>query len=424
MNSRSRRMIVSVVALSLCLWALWASGRTAASRVLVKYGMSIANAPALDTAIRLTPTDAEGHYGRGALSNYLAQPAQALSEFELAVSLRPRDYALWLELGMTRDQLDDTNGALLAFNESVRLAPFYSKPRWQRGNLLFRIGRYDEAFVDLRRAASSSPELLPGLIDLAWGASNHDPLVTEQLLDNQSGTAHLALAFFFANHGRPENAVSQLDLAKNVPSEKRRDLVQALVAAGAYSEAFAVWHSGAAAGAPGPVKGAVYDGGFERALTFNDSSFGWVPIRSVAGISLSLDQNDPHGGTHSLRVDFSGDSNPGLAIVKQLILVEPNSHYKLSFVARTKDIVTGGRPLILINDATSKDTLQLANTAALPANNGQWQVSNLEFATGAATKAVTCSLQREHCAGSPCPIFGTLNLDDFVLERVTVQPQH
>jgi len=409
---------MSVAVFVACSLAFWASGRTALARLLVRYGMNNANAEALDAAIRLTPADAEGHYGRAELASYLDQPAAALSEMELAVSLRPRDYALWLELGMTRDQLGDTSGAFAAFNESVRLAPYYSKPRWQRGNLLFRMGRYDDAFLDLRNSAGSDPAFLAGLIDLAWGASNRDPVLTEQIVQPRNDAGRLALAFFFARHGRPANASVQFDLVKHVTDEQRRDLVQALAAAGAFAEAFAVWRKGDSTSGDEALKGAVYDGSFERSLSFEGSSFGWRPAHNVAGLSLSLDQNAPHAGGRSLRIDFNGDSDPDLPIVSQLVLVDPATKYRLSFAARTKNIVSGGPPLLVIKDAATEGASRLASSPPLAANSESWQVMNLEFQTGANTKAVVISLQRERCTGSPCPIFGTLNLDSVVLERL------
>ena len=419
-HRRSVRVLLSFVAFLACVWGFWASGRTALARLLVKSGTASVNPGALETAIRLTPADAEGHYARAELSNYLGQTAEALSEMELAVSLRPRDYALWLELGMTRDQLEDTAGALSAFNESVRLAPYYSKPRWQRGNLLFRMGRYDEAFADLRNAGASNPGLLPALTDLAWGASGHDADLTEQILQIQSG-GHLALAIFFANHGRPENALAQFKLATNVTNEKRRELVTALVTAGAYTEAFAVWRNAGPTGGNDSVKGTVYDGGFEGALTFADDGFGWRPAHDISGVSLSLDPNLPHTGARSLRIDFNGNSNPDLPIVTQLVLIEPATHYKLSFAARTKNISTGGPPLIIVKDTTTGGSPRIGSSAPLPANSERWQVFNLEFVTGAKTKAVMISLQRVGCESSPCPIFGMLNLDSFSLERIRGQ---
>ena len=404
-----------------CGWAVWASGRTSLARLMVKYGANIGNAGALDAAISLTPADAECHYTRAALSNYFGQHAEALNELELAVSLRPRDYALWLELGMTRDQLEDPDGALLALNEAVRMAPYYSEPRWQRGNLLFRMSRYDEAFADLRGAAGSNPGLLPNLIDLAWGASGHDPGLTEQIVQAQTSGGHLGLALFFANHGQPAKALASFALAKNVSDEKRRELVRTLSTAGAYAEAFAVWrNSSVPPSVAGPSKGMVFDGSFEGPLAFEDTGFGWRCERASASLSLSSDPNQPHTGSRSLRIDFNGNSNPDSPIVTQVVTVESATHYKLGFAVRTTNIVTGGPPKVMIKDATA-GSAPMASSVPLQANSGSWQIFSLEFLTGATTKAVLISLVRERCAGSLCPIFGSLNLDSFSLERASQQ---
>src|SRR4029453_18883562 len=96
--------------------------------------------------------------------------------------LRPRDYYHWLELGLARDENDDQSGALAAFNESVRLVPFYAQPLWQRGNLLLRMARYDEGFRDLRAAVASNPDLTPAFIDLCFNVSRSDSKLTEELV--------------------------------------------------------------------------------------------------------------------------------------------------------------------------------------------------------------------------------------------------
>ena len=416
-DQESRRRVVhvaaSVIAMLAFVWAVWASGHVALSRLLVKYGTTVADAAVLDAAIALTPTDAETHYARAEVSNFVGQPAEALKEIELAVSLRPRDYILWLELGMTRDQLGDTAGALSAFNESVRLAPYYSQPRWQRGNLLFRVGRYEEAFVDLRNAATSNPDLVPTFVDLAWGASRHDAAVTEQLFQPRTDSAHLALARFLATHGRPADAVTQFKLAHDTSDQMRGELIGQLVGSGGFKQAYELWSSG-----PGSAAGSktIYDGGFEAALRVDEVGFGWRTSHEP-GVSLSVDANQSQSGARSLRVDFSGNSNPGAQIVSQLILTEPATRYKLSFAARTQKIVTGGLPIIVVSEATG-DRRQLGRSVSLPQETSGWQQFAFEFDTGPACEAILISLQRENCTSSPCPIFGSLNLDSFSLDRV------
>ena len=145
-------------------------------------------------------------------------------------------------------------------------------------------------------------------------------------------------------------------------------------------------------------------------------SVGWRPSREP-GLSLSLDAQHAHTGAHSLRVDFNGNSNPGAPIVSQLILAEPVTRYKLDFAARMQKIVTGGLPVIIVSEATG-ERRELGRSVALHQGTSDWQTFGFEFATGPTSEAIVVSLQRENCTSSPCPIFGTLNLDSFTLERM------
>ena len=121
-GGRAMRIVAGAATMIILVCAMLYSGRVTIARIFVKYATTVADPAAADTAIGLTPKDAEVHYARGALSNYLRQPDAAVKELELAVSLRPQDYYLWLDLGMTRDQVGDQAGALSCFNEAIRLA--------------------------------------------------------------------------------------------------------------------------------------------------------------------------------------------------------------------------------------------------------------------------------------------------------------
>ena len=409
--------LVAIIGLAL---AMLSSGRIAVSRILVKYGETYVDSAAVESAIGMTPKDAEAHFVRGALSNYLDEPAAALPELELAVSLRPRDYSIWMELGMTRDQLGDPAGALFCLSEAVRLAPYYARPRWQRGNVLFRSRRYDEAFADFRQVVTSDPDFLPSFLDLAWGAARNDPKVTEQIVQVQGSKATFILALFFTKHGKADEAIALLRSVAAIPPENRREMVRELLAAGALSQAFELW-----SGSPGPThpgRGKVSDGGFEGVLNLDEVGFGWRLARTAPGVSFSLDTTQAQTGARSLRIDFAGNTNPGAPLLSQLILLEPEApaaHYKVNFWARTKDIVTGGLPVITVTalGAVNGQGL-LGSSRPLPANTGGWQAFSVEFTTNAAMQAITIGLQREDCTSSPCPIFGLLNLDGFSLERV------
>lgn len=420
LGSRAVRLVVGLVTMLVLGWAMFYSGRVAISRVLVKYAIIIlrtgpADAIAtVDTSLGMMPKDAEVHYTRGALANEVQEPATALREFELAVSLRPRDYYLWIELGLTRDQLGDQAGALSAFNESIRLAPYYAQPRWQRGNLLFRLGRYDEAFADLRQATNSNPEYLLSFIDLAWGASRKDASLTEQLVQPHNDKTQSELALFFARHGKPDEAAAHFRSVSVVTAEVRRNLIRELLSAGATKQAFAVWsNNNAKSTAPTEL---IFDGGFEGTLNLDESGFGWRVASGQPGVNFSLDSGQPQSGARSLRLTLTGHANPEADLLSQLVLVEPGARYKLNFATRTSNVVTGGPLVIVVKDANGHQLL--ASSAPLAADSGGWQALNLEFVTGTATPAIVFSLQREQCSTAPCPVFGTVNLDSFSLARV------
>src|SRR6266851_680002 len=132
-----KRIISTVLASAFCCWGTWQAAKIGFARTLDEY-------------------------------------AQARDEFQRAAQLRPRDYYLWMLLGVTSDQSGDQEGALRALRQAVALAPSYARPRWQLGNVLLRMGQLDQAFVELRQAAQSNPSLWPNVDDLAWGAYGRD----------------------------------------------------------------------------------------------------------------------------------------------------------------------------------------------------------------------------------------------------------
>src|SRR5207237_9736217 len=105
---------------------------------------------AADRAVALSPADAETHQVRGEIIQRSEDYQAAAQEFEGAVALRPRDYYLWLLLGVARDQNNDQPGAVQAWRQWVTLAPAYAPAHWPLGNVLLRAGATGQAFAELR----------------------------------------------------------------------------------------------------------------------------------------------------------------------------------------------------------------------------------------------------------------------------------
>ena len=400
-----------------CLGAGYFAARTGMAEFSSEQTLLLGSMQSANRAARLAPASANAHFARAVALLYAEQDTEAIREYEAAVALRPHDYFLWLTLGVARDRIGDQEGARSALEESARLAPYYAQPRWQLGNVLLRAGRSDEAFAELRRAATSDPSLLPGLIDLAWGVSGGDPALVEQSIQPQSSQVHLALARYFVKRGRATDAVAQFRAAGVVPENEQSALLQQLISARRFKEAYEMWSTTAGSGKSGDAS-IVWDGSFEAVKSLDQPGFAWQSIREPQGIKVALDTHEAHGGRNSLRVNYNGSANVNVAAVSQLIIIDAGRHYRLKFWARTQNLISGGLPLVSVRDAAAEGGQALAQSTPFPKNSNGWQEWTVEFDTGKDTTAVEINLKRQPCAEEQCPIFGDLWLDDFDLERL------
>jgi hypothetical protein len=274
--------------------------------------------------------------------------------------------------------------------------------------------RFEEAFTDLRQAAASNPAFIPNLIDLAWGISGGDVKTAERLAQINDGETRAAFAGFLAKKGKPREAAEQLALTGDVSEQTRKQIVRDLISAKAFSEAYNLWKKNKS----GYERATIYDGGFEGPLEFDEFGFGWRLPRSTQGVKLAADTNQPHSGARSLLNEFQGDSSPDSSIVSQLIVVEPSRRYQVNFATRTRGLVTGGLPVVVLSDAESSK--RLGESSALRPDMTDWRTLSFEFQTDPGTKAVVLSVQRQACTTLPCPIFGSVWLDSFSMEDVNI----
>ena len=411
--STSRRLAVAVFWMAICLIGIWFTSRVGYARLLSRYASLTGSTAAAARAVEVAPLDAQVHSSRAAVVYNAGLADEAANELELAVSLRPKDDYLWLQLGVLRDELHHPD-ALLAFNEAVRRAPYYGHPKWQRGNYLLRTGIYEEGFADLRTAAASNQTLIPSLIDLAWGLSRQNEELTKQWAGIIDDKMRVAFARFLATHGQGSAAIEQFRASRVVSLEARRQLISDLIASNAFREAFEIWRG---MDRPDNRLTAIHDGDFESVTTFDNSGFGWRFAQSSQGARMSLDPNKRQSGKQSLLVTFLGYSEPTAVLLSQLLLVEPHKSYRVRFSVLTENLITGGLPLITIYDAANEKNT-LGQSAAIGPENVRWQPLSFDFQTGDQTEAVELRLQRQPCKVGTCPVFGSLWLDNFVIEEL------
>lgn len=413
-SSRVIRLLAATTLIVTCILLMKSAATFGFSKILSRYSLSTNSLEAANQAVRLTPNDADAHRARAVVLNNSGLKDGAAKEMERAASLRPRDDLLWMEVGMLRDGYGESDLALAAFDESIKCAPYYGHPRWQRGNLLVRLGRYDEGFNDLRLAVTSNRDLLPGLIDLAWGISRGDAQLTEQLVQFQDNRTRLALARCFARRGKAAEALQQFrKISTTVTEDARADLVRTMIQSKAYTEAFQIWNAGAENSTTDPI----LDGGFEQDLILDQNGFGWQAPK-YENVIFALDVKGADSGSRSLRITFEGYDNPA-PVISQLILVKSDHNYRVSFAVRTKDLVTGGLPVLKVVDANSGQVLGTSQSFHGAMN--EWTPGSVNFKTGSSTTAVLLRVERNACSSAPCPMFGHIWLDSFAIDQVSLR---
>lgn len=383
------------------------AARIGFSRLLTRYALTSNSLPAADQAVQLTPSDPEAHRARALILNRLRRPADAVASLEIATSLRDGPEDLWIELANTKEELGDREGALAALDRAVRAAPYYAHTHWQRGNLLLRMDRYDEGFAELREAALRNRKYFPNLLDLAWGLTA-DVEKTEALVQFRDDDDRLTFAKFLARKGKGAEVVDQVRLLTTPLSDENRDELARLLTAAKSSTGVRELLAG------NKKVEEITNAGFEEPLLVDNGQNGWLVSQTQTGPKLALDVSEKLSGQRSLQVNFAGEWDAGTPLISQTVFVHEFAAYRLSFAVKTKDLVTGGPPRIVLTNAV--DNQILAESEPLAETAGTWQTMNINF-SAPADGVVVIRLVRKNCTSSPCPIFGVVWLDDFSLQK-------
>jgi tetratricopeptide (TPR) repeat protein len=373
-------------------------------------------------AARWAPASALAHWRLGSLQERdfsAANLAAAVSEYRAAVEAEPNDFRYWMELGRALEAAGDSQNGEKALRRAVELAPAYSHPHWQYGNLLLREGRVDEAFVELARAANVDSNMQPAVFALASQVFGEDDSRIATALP--SAPLRLEFALSLATADKPEAALRVLQTVSSADRKSQPATLDAIIAAlmdrHYYHAAISVLREQSNDAAMLPMPEQFWNGGFETSITNNDvRPFHWL-IDSRTQAEITLDNSRPQGGQHSLRIVFKSPSKLENIPVSQIVIVEPDTQYKLQFYARTDGLVTASSPLLAVKDLSYNF---MASSPPLHSGTNDWQPVTITFKTRPKQEGILVTFYRVSCGNDPvCPIFGTVWYDDFTLQRIS-----
>lgn len=372
-------------------------------------------------AVAMAPNDPLTHWRIAQLAEEdfrLDQLAEAIAEYEKAVSLSPYDYRYWTSLGTAYERAGETSKAEHALKRAVELAPSYAYPHWFLGNLYLRNARYDEAFAELRRASEADSELLPQLFSLIWEVYKDDP----EALKNAVGQTPVARATFAEYLLTRQRFEEGLRIWDGLTSEEKKtnkytaeQMIKTLRNNLKFHDALRVWNDIAIEKYRAEIA-RIFDGSFEEPVS-SENLFGWQ-VKSAHQMQIGVDPNKSHGGARSLKLVFQVRANVETVGVSQLVPVSPETEYDFECFVSTNKLETGSAPQVVILEAGTEALL--ASSAMAPGGTNDWTRINLPFKSGEKTEAVIVRIVRVSCSNEEtpvCPIFGSVWYDDFSIKR-------
>jgi len=281
-----------------------------------------------------------------------ADSSSALLHAQRAVELSPYDYRFRLTLASIQEANGDRQAAETSLEAARDLAPQHWNVHYRLGNLLLREGKLDQSLGELRSAVAANSNVLPGTLDLVWRASHEDVNAVRSIAESSSKTK-LTLAQFLLKNSHVAEAA---DVFASIDREDRlasaadsSAFLNALIAAGKFDTARQLWSELTGAGQSTLVN----NGGFESDISKNFAQFDWSFSRTEYA-RFALDTNVAHGGSRSLRIEFTGQDTTRLDNeVKQLVSIRPGARYRLECYFKTNKLDTPEGPRVVVSDAAS-----------------------------------------------------------------------
>ncbi len=420
---RVARWLLLLAAL-LAILCAWFAARWLVGNVIAEY------APAPDqggvemarVAVHWAPDDPLTHWRLASFEEktFSAENlATAVQEYQLAVKASPYDYRYWMELGRALEASGDREGSEKALRRAVELAPNYSHPVWQYGNVLLREGKIDEAFNQLSKAADVDPEMRSPVFGLATQVFGGDIDQIVKVLPAPAVRLQLAINLINANNfdqaSRVLYTISHED--RKAHSELADKIITSLIENKQFHAALSLLRELEPDQSQVATPEQVWNGGFEQSIPPQDPKpFHWL-INSRPQVQILVDLH-AHSGNGSLRVAFAVPNKIEKIPVSQTIIVEPDTQYRIQFYQRTDKLVSASRPVVSISDAATNEVL--ASSEPVASGTNDWQLVTLNFRTRPKNDGISIGIFRSGCEGQPiCPIFGTVWYDDFNLQRVS-----
>ena len=387
----------------------------------------------LQLAVRLDPKQSEYRRALGRLYQYsldTADPQGALQQLSSAALLSPYDAQAWLDVGAALELQGKIDQAEACLRRADFLAPNLPASQWTIANFFLLRGNVDEAFRHFRVVLSGTNTYTAAIFNTAWKASNDPKQILDELIPSQ-GLRQFDYLYYLLGRQRWVEAQDVWTRIAASPEKFGADLARSYIDVLCFNlhrpdQAYQVWSDLLKKGLIQPTEDAasqtlIFNGHFEQDPT--NLGFDWRII-PMEGVYAGLDETTYRSASHSLLIQFSGKANVDYRNVYQLVRVQPNHPYRLSWSMKTEGISTDSGLRMEVRDLYDPHALDQFSDSLIGTTEG-WSTSAMDFKTGPKTELIMVIVARVPSAKLDNQIAGKAWVDDVSLVSTTEEaPVH
>lgn len=341
---------------------------------------------------------------------------------EKASQLNPYHWRYWLELARSYEISEMSAQAEQAYLKAVEINPKAPVYRWRFGNFYIREGDLEKALLQFETAIELDPaEYLQSTLALLWkaGVGSEDIL---SIYPEDQWAGLMLMRFLVQQEGVEEGLVdSQWEKllsgsSNSVAIDEGEFYIQYLLDGGRFYKAREAWirlvrGNGLEDQAYLKKENFLWNGTFEMPIT--GRALDWRAKQSDAYEIIPLMTSSGSKRNKGLKFDFKGTENINFNGFQQLVIVEPEVEYELSFKARSEEISTEqGLYFEVAAGSVLLQTEQILGTTPLTEYSSRFKVPSDQ-------SLVAVRLRRRPSRRIDNKLRGTLWLETVKLEKVS-----
>jgi tetratricopeptide (TPR) repeat protein len=367
----------------------------------------------------ITPEDATYHYLLG-ITAYSLQDEEgirkSISSYQESLRRNPTDSRTWLAIARAYRNSGMEESGAFALRKAVSLDRNNPALIWEAGVYSLSDNRVAFATELFWRYLSMMPGEQENVYALFHMMGVNPAYILDHLVPGDRQYYSRYLSFLISNRLIEETREAWRRMRSLAP-EKNEYLryCDFLIQEGEMKDALFVWDDFRKGfigkTAEKEPENILWNSNFE--LDIENGGFDWR-VGRAEGVRIFKDRDVKKTGDISLSVNFDGEHNPDIPIIRQVVPVEPGQSYRLTAYVKTENITTKNGIFLEVVahrcDPIAKQTEPLTGT-------NLWNRLELEFITPGTCKTVMVGVRREQSAKFDNKISGDAWIDSLSMVK-------